>query len=285
MNNNNYRNVNRVGTFLRKFFYIFTRNVKSITIDASTEPIDVVIPMIPKDMDVLPLCLEGIRKNVANKIENIYIISPFNDKLSNYCKSEGLVFVNENDVLGYSAKDINFITDKGKDRSGWIFQQFLKLSGNVGTCRRYITIDSDHILLNRHVFLTNEDKYVFYLSTEFHLQYHLINKRLLGAFHLPLFSYVAHKMIFDKVELDKLKNRVEKKTGKRWDYAILDNLDKSAGAPFSEFEFYAGSLNKDQKCTYMWNQKALERNQMSDFQHLSEEYSDYLSITFPDYLN
>lgn len=285
MKNNNFLNVNRFGKRIRYFSSLFKRRYSSISLDASSEPIDVIIPMIPKDLDVLPLCLKGLRENVANKIEKIYIVSPYDDGLINYCKEEGIVYVNENDVLGYSAKDVNFVTEKGENRSGWMFQQFLKLAGNVGTCQRYITIDSDHILLNRHVFLTKDDKYVFYRSPEFHIQYHLINKKLLGGFHLPLLSYVSHKMIFDKKELESLKRLVETRLGKRWDLAILDNLDKEAGAPFSEFEFYAGYINKKRKISYMWNQKALKRDEMSDYQKLKERYSEYLSVTFPDYLN
>ena len=216
MKNNNFKNVNRLGNRIRLFFNLFTRKLSKVPLEVSAEPIDVIIPMIPKDMDVLPFCLKGIRRNVANTIKKIYIVAPYNKKLSEFCEKEKIIFVNENDVLGYSAKDVHFVTEKGEDRSGWVFQQFLKLSGNVGTCQKYITIDSDHILLNRHVFLTKDNKYVFYRSTEFHIQYHIINKKLLGKFRIPLFSYVAHKMLFDKKELEQLKNTVENRTGKRW---------------------------------------------------------------------
>lgn len=284
MKNNNYINVNRLGNRTRLFFSLFTRNLSVVSLKASFEPIDVIIPMIPKDMEVLPYCLSGIRKNVANTIKNIYVVSPYNKALSDFCQKENIIFVNENEVLGYSAKDVHFVTEKGENRSGWIFQQFLKLSGNIGTCRRYLTIDSDHILLNRHVFLTDDNKFVFYRSTEFHIQYHIINKKLLGKFRIPLFSYVAHKMLFDKEELEQLKKEVENRTGKRWDKAILDNLDKEAGAPFSEFEFYAGFISKKKKTSYMWNQIALPRYEMKDFEELEKKYSNYLSVTFPEYL-
>lgn len=284
MKNNNFKNVNRLGNRIRIFLNLFTRKLNRIPIEASSDPIDIIIPMIPKDMDVLPFCLKGLRENVANKIENIYIVSPYDKSLSDYCNQEGIIFVDENDVLGYSAKDVNFVTEKGENRSGWIFQQFLKLAGNIGKCQKYITIDSDHILINRHVFLTDDNKHVFYRSTEFHIQYHIINKKLLGKFRVPLFSYVAHKMIFDKNELENLKSIIERRTGKRWDKAILNNLDKEAGAPFSEFEFYAGAIGKEKKISFMWNQKALARNELTDYEELKKKYSNYLSVTFPEYL-
>lgn len=67
-------------------------------------------------------------------------------------KEHHLIFVDENEVLPITKKDINYICKDGRDRSGWLFQQLLKLAGNIGTCENFITIDSDHILLKPHTF-------------------------------------------------------------------------------------------------------------------------------------
>ena len=39
----------------------------------STEPIDVIIPIVAKDLQTLPLCLQGVRRQVQNTIKDIYI--------------------------------------------------------------------------------------------------------------------------------------------------------------------------------------------------------------------
>ena len=103
----------------------------------SAEPIDVVIPIIAKDLRILPLCLEGVRHCVANKICKIYIVAPDQKEIRTFCDEHKLEFVDECAVFGYSPKSLNLITAGGLDRSGWLFQQFVKLSGNVGTCRHY----------------------------------------------------------------------------------------------------------------------------------------------------
>ena len=41
-----------------------------------SEPIDVVIPVVPKDLDILPTCIEGLRRNFANVLGGIYLVAP-----------------------------------------------------------------------------------------------------------------------------------------------------------------------------------------------------------------
>lgn len=61
------------------------------------------------------------------------------------------------------------------------FQQLIKLSGNIGQCQNFVTIDSDHILINPHVFLTKDDTFIFYQSEEFHWTYIKVIYQLIGV--------------------------------------------------------------------------------------------------------
>lgn len=40
------------------------------------EPVDVVIPVVPKDLGILPLCLEGIRHSLNHPVGDIYVVAP-----------------------------------------------------------------------------------------------------------------------------------------------------------------------------------------------------------------
>ena len=128
------------------------------------EPIDVVIPLVAKDLRIFPLCLEGIRNCVPHPIKDIYIVAPPQDEVIQFCKQNGLVFVDESSVFGFNPKEINlkikWSDGTVRDRSGWFFQQLLKLSGKVGTCRYYLCVDADHVLIRPHVFLTEDYKTV-----------------------------------------------------------------------------------------------------------------------------
>lgn len=57
-------------------------------------------------------------------------------------------------------------------------------------------------------------------------------------------------MIFNKKQLDKMKQRIEQKTSLKWDKAIIQLADRSNGSGFSEFETYAISFPPQKKQTF-----------------------------------
>ncbi|WP_370866273.1 DUF6492 family protein [Bacteroides nordii] len=122
--------------------------------------LDVIIPILEKDLAILPLCIEGLRSCVQHTIKNIYLISSNNENIKQFAEKNQLKFINEKEVLGYGAEQVGFITSNGRNRSGWIFQQLLKLSAQIGTERFFLVIDADHILIRPHTFITHNNKYV-----------------------------------------------------------------------------------------------------------------------------
>lgn len=276
------KNINRICRRLRTFLYSLYPN-RAMPLNPSKRPIDIIIPLVEKDLDILPLCLEGIRHNVLNVIKKIYIVAPDNEKIKTFCSNNSLIFIDENIVLGYSVKSLDYVTSSGVNRNGWLFQQYLKLSGNIGNCDDFVTIDSDHILLKPHVFITDDNRYVFYRSCEFHLGYYLINNKLLGKLKIPGLSFVAHKMVFNKKHLSDLKSKIKDYTGMEWDRAILANLDRNDTSGFSEFEIYASSMPKELYVSVLWNQLQLKRSKLISYDELRKKYVGFLSVTFPEY--
>jgi len=233
----------------------------------------------------LPLCLEGLKSNVTNRVGDIILVAPQTEKLMGFAKANNLIFKDENDVLGYGKNDINYLKG-GTDRSGWIFQQLLKLSGAFGKHRYYLVIDADHILLNKHTFLTDNQKTIFYMSKEYYYPYYIFMEKTFGKYPYQHLSYVAHKMIFDKEKLKLLHMLLEQKLGQQWDKAIVAMLKSNEKLSFSEFETYGHLCSKSQKIRIAWNQKELRKlsSENYDYYDLHSSFaSKYLSITFPDY--
>lgn len=252
--------------------------------NAGTIPIDIVIPIIDKDLDILPFCLEGLRKNCNNIIDNIYLVAPPHQPIIDLANQNGLIFVDENLVLGYSVKDINCIDRSGNNISGWIFQQLLKLSGCVGSNRYYVTIDADHILMRPHTFVTDKDKSVFYVSKEYYYPYYITQEALTGHFPFQHLSYIAHKMVFDKNQIQILHKILESGKKKSWDQVIIDTFKQTPMGSFSEFELYGHLYPASHKKRILWQQKELRKgSSVLSFEGLSARYSSFLSITFPDY--
>lgn len=264
------------------------RKTKGKTLRPSTDPIDVVIPIVKKDIDILPLCLQGIRENVTQQIKDIYIVAPNDEDIKKFCQQEKIVFVDETTVLNMSPQDLNLqiMRPNGQttNRSGWLFQQLVKLSGRVGTCDYYLTIDADHILLRPHVFLTQEGTTVFYMSEECNTAYYQNIHRLTGRRYCSLFSYVDHKMLFSKQELTLLRDIIEEaNSGMNWIDAILKSYDRTETSGFSEFELYGDFVPK--KTRRPWRHLKLGYSQLEDYQTLRQKYADkYLCVTFPCYL-
>ena len=273
----------------RKIYYRLCAWFPYKKLRASEEPIDVVIPVIAKDLETLPLCLEGVRKCVLNHVKQIYLVAPKMTEIEDFCKANSLVFVDETTVLdGLTPKAVNLIEQYSNgttsDRSGWLFQQLLKLSGNVGTCKHYLCIDSDHILVRPHVFLTDDGKTVFYQSYEKHDAYYRNIHRIFPDMKFSKLSYVAHKMLFSKEKLAGLHTELERLTGKSWVRAIRDNYDEHSFADFSEFELYGNWFPEEEKVCRPWLQKMLRHSGMADYETLCKRWrGSRMSVTFPAY--
>jgi len=271
---------------LRKIRYRLFSWRKFPELEPSKEPIDVVIPIIAKDLHILPLCLEGVKKCVAHPIQQIYIVAPVQQEILEFCKEHHLQFVDETSIFGFSPKELNiqYISEKGevRDRSGWLFQQLVKLSGKVGTCQHYLCIDADHVLIHPHVFLTKEHKTVFYMSYEEHQPYYDNIHRLIPDLQLDSLSYVDHKMLFDKEQLKVLHQALGGED--LWLKTIIGHYDHHCHAGFSEFEMYGNFVQY--KVRRPWLQKRLSYKKLADYATLQRRWSgSRWSLTFPDYIN
>lgn len=272
---------------LRKIRYRLFAWKRFPQLQSSAEAIDVVIPIVGKDLRILPLCLEGVYHCVAHPIQQIYIVAPAQDEIVCFCEEHGLQFVDEREVFGFGPKELNLQilhTDGSQsNRSGWLFQQLIKLSGRVGTCQHYLCIDADHVLIRPHVFLTQDNKTVFYMSYEEHQPYYDNIHRLLPDLVLDKLSYVDHKMLFDKQQVERLHQALTQGTGLLWTDVVLKSYDRSSFAGFSEFELY-GNFVVD-KVQRPWLQKRLPYKKMADYDTLQRQWSrSRWSLTFPDYM-
>lgn len=252
----------------------------------SDEGIDIVIPVVSKDLDILPLCLEGLQKQLKHKVVGKYIVSPDEPQIRQFCEKYGLEFVDEESVLGFAARDIDLVVTlkdgTKRNRSGWLYQQLIKLSGRVGTSRYYLCIDADHVLIHPHVFLSESGKQVFYMSKEENQPYYENIHRLFPQMELDALSYVDHKMLFDRERLEQLRREIEGRSGKTWIEAIIESIDRNVLSGFSEFELYGNYMVN--KIRRPWREKELPYSSIADYDTLVERYGrDAWAVTFPEW--
>jgi hypothetical protein len=203
----------------------------------SNEKLDIFIPCTIKDLDNLPLCIEGIKKNLAHPIGTINVVAPDDFIIKKLCNSINVNFIDEKSVISLDKKTIKYSL-KGYDRSGWLYQQILKYSLDEFTLHKnYLVVDSDTILIRPQKYEHN-GKLLLQVSDEFHKTYFDVYSKITKLKPTSLLSSVAHSMIFNKKILKELKHEISKVNNKNWIEAIIENTDKNDLSGFSEYETY-----------------------------------------------
>ena len=214
----------------------------------SSEPIDVVIPAISKDLETLDLCIEGIKNN-CSQVRRVIVVSAsqLTDKAEwvdevfyPFSKYDVALHLNKGD----HAQALKYLTKPGS-RLGWYYQQLLKLyaayvipdiSSNV------LVLDADIIFLNPVEFLNSASAGLYKPSTQSHTPYYKHAKRLVPGFKKGFYTYsgIADHMIFQKCVLDDLFATVEKyQKIEFWKaFCACVDEDELEGAGASEYEIY-----------------------------------------------
>lgn len=212
-----------------------------MSINMSLPRIDILIPAIEKDLVTLPAVIDALRKHVRHPIGQILIVSPRKKRILELCRAKGCRFVDEDSILPITKKDIRYSSSRW-ERSGWLYQQLLKLGG-AKLCQAdyYLVIDADTILIRPHTF-RQDGRTVFYCRDWSQPEYFRTYRRLMGASPIRPSSFVTHYMLFEKAEVAAMKRAMEKRHGVPWYKAIIRSMDRSRQFAFSEFETYGNFL-------------------------------------------
>ncbi|MDO7908285.1 DUF6492 family protein [Paenibacillus sp. JX-17] len=205
------------------------------------EKIDILIPAIEKDLSTLPYVIDGLRQHVRHPIGSIYIVSPQSPAIRRLCSRKQCTFVDERTVLPLTKKDIVYRSKKW-DRSGWLYQQLLKLNGDqIAKAAFYLVVDADTVFIRPHTF-RRQDKTVFYTRNWSQPEYFRTYRKLMGHQAPSPRSFVTHYMLFEKARVRELKKDIETRHGTVWYRAILRSIDRTKQFGFSEFETYANYM-------------------------------------------
>ena len=220
-------------------YYKYVKGSPSSCKDLSSNlTLDVLIPCIEKDSKILPYTIASIQKNLKHPLHEIFIVSPKSKKIREICDETNTAFVDEDTILPITKKDLcykpNYI-----DRSGWLFQQFLKLSGDsIVSQESFFVIDADTILTRPQVFEL-DNKIVFLHSDEHHQPYYEAYFNILGQYPSINMSFIAHQMLFQKSKLAELRNTIEQLNNyEMWYNVIYKKINKQEISSFSEYELY-----------------------------------------------
>jgi len=249
-------------------FYKYVKRNSSFGDNVRSEtPLDILIPAIEKDMPALPYVVEGARKYIRHPIGSIFILAPELSSIKSFCEKNNCAFVPENTVAPIQKKDVHYVP-RGLDRSGWLLQQFMKLSGDkISSHDYFLALDADTVLMCPQVFLIDGQTILLH-SDEHHHPYFELFFKLFGVPTRTPLSFVAHQMLFNRNRLRELRNAIAIRHNKAWHEAIMSKMDATQSSAFSEFETYGHWMHNNYpgeiKREYWFNTSVSKRHLGSD---------------------
>ena len=231
--------------------------------------LDVVFCSIERDLLTLKYSLKSIRKYLMHPINKVYVVAPNSEKIIDFCKKNNCIFINEEENFPFELSQINYevmINNRKYDRSGWLFQQFLGLSGDL-FCEEsnYLLFDSDTVLTRPQTF-EYKGRCIFNYADTVHKSYFIAYEKLFGRKPICPASLTSHMMIINKDYLKDMKRAIKNYTGNNWYDEIISMIDNSIPSLCSDYENYAQFVLSEHKDTFLlsyWYNESLFRSDLN----------------------
>ncbi len=244
--------------------------------------IDVLIPVVEKDLPALSFVITCARKNILHPIGNIYVAGR-KGLIEDFCKQAHCIFLDEDRILPIKKSDI---LQDGKEwfRSGWLFQQLIKLSADVLAANEHVLVlDADTCITSKQSFVVGAD-FILNFADEYHFPYSNYNK-LNGLDKRFYLSFICHHMLFNRQVLKELKQAIQTHTGKDWIQAIITETDFNISSCFSEYETYGNFLyykHRNKVQLEYWQNKSLDISLLNN-KTIEQYQGKFKSVSFHKY--
>lgn len=223
---------------------------------------DVIIPVARKDIGFVPRVVDFVTRCI-NDIDNIYIITSLRNV--NILEKKLCVFrcchvIDENRMVdGLSFETVSYFLNKYAphriDRTGWYFQQFLKLAfaKSSYSSQYYLSWDADTLPLAPIEFF-EENHILFNPKKEYNTNYFDTIEKLFGFGKVVDYSFISEGMMFSSEIVREMLGEIDncRICGESWIEKIIAASDFSTSFPaFSEFETYGSYCHVKHKGLYI----------------------------------
>lgn len=282
----------RANNPIKIIFFLILKLKKLLKIDFENHlkknnvKIDIIMPTMSFDIELLNEVIKSFKK-LNHEINKVYRIASTEPEIIDFCNKNGIIFVDERELMGYGKEVIDY-SFGADNRSGWIYQGLLKLSGDkVAEMDNYFIVDVDTIITSPFSLVEN-DKFIFYQNEEWHDFYFKTFRKLFGYKNKNKLSFTSHMMIFNKKLLGEMKDEIEKKYNMAWDKVYISMVDKSDQSCISDYDTYANWVlcNHPEKMIEkpLYN-KAMNRKFLGEVLRNIDGYSKkYKTISFHHYI-
>jgi len=232
-----------------KFYVMIRCLIALFFLPAYAAPIiDVVIPCHEKDQRTLEQVIAGARKNVQN-VRRIIVISKYHMTTSAEWFDEARYPFNRRSILtaifNNDVPKAEAYATSRKNRTGWIYQQFLKLYAPFvipDISENVLVLDADTVFIKPITFIDQTGAALYGMSSEYYPPYFEHMQRLLPGLKKVFKDYsgICHHMLFQRPVLEQLFQKISAQHGCEPWIAICRCIDHSQLylSALSEYEIY-----------------------------------------------
>lgn len=206
------------------------------------DSVDVFIPYHPKDRHALPHVVKSLYQHLRPRPKRVVCVgSGLSGGAAQAVVAAGGEFLDERAVSEVPHRSaMPEILVRRRIRTGWYYQQLLKWAfRRLSTTAAYVVIDADSVLVNDLSLQQADGTYLLDRTTQWHEPYFDHFARILGWRPARQDSFIINYQIIDVALLDELLAEIETRGGgKPWHTCIMDAVDRTQNAGFSEFETY-----------------------------------------------
>jgi hypothetical protein len=202
-----------------------------------THIIDAFVPLHPKDLDMLPYCVIGLRKNVK-ELRNIYVVSEENPE-----DIDDIIWVPES-RFPFSIKDVAVYIKSTNKREGWYFQQLLKMYAFrviEGCANNLLLFDADCVICRPISFFDENRALLDWTDEQIHLPYFEHASKVLKDVFVRVDSSksgITDHMLVHRDIMEEILQQIEE-GGNAWQI-LLEAVDPAQWdkSGMSEYEIY-----------------------------------------------
>ncbi|MEM9061559.1 MAG: DUF6492 family protein [Pseudomonadota bacterium] len=202
---------------------------------ASDQPLSIMIPVAPKDVDRAAVSIPIIREKVSHPINRIAVVAPDHPHIRDLCERLDVGFIDEMVPLR------ELLNERLDETSGWIRQQFLKLdSPRIVGDEDVLVMDSDTYPLRPVAFSDADGRQILYNGDANQAPFHRFTEAALGPLPPRPANFIAHCMILHGPFLQALHTEIEARHNKPWAQALLDLAERPTEdvGSMSEYDLY-----------------------------------------------
>jgi hypothetical protein len=196
--------------------------------------------------DFLPICLEGILRNVAHPIRRIHLVSPVPLDIAKFPRGPEYCLVSEDELEKKISRYGRFDWLAHPDLSTrWVRQQIFKLHCFLlSPAEHFLVVDADLCFLKEVRFTDEQGRYRFYMENECFEPYFRAIHRLLGIKKAVDESFISDHMLFCSVLLREMLQSVEDRSGRPFLESLASALKEQPEGfrSLSEYEMYGTYL-------------------------------------------